>query len=278
MKNPKKSPAANHARFEQFAAAIRALDLGRVAKPKDIPPVFNLDRDGGLSSHYIPFDYVNPAAKLVLVGITPGFTQWKNAMREAKRQLAESKEASQANLAAVKRVGAFSGTLRPNLIALLDHVGLNQWLGLASCNALFADASNLVQTGSILHHPVFIDGRNYSGTPNMVRTAFLQRQIDAHFTAEVAAYPAAVFVPLGASVSQGLLWLAERGVIARDRILSGLPHPSGANIERIAYFLGRKRRDTLSDKTNPDLLDTAREALQEQVRRLARTASPNVKA
>jgi hypothetical protein len=31
---------------------------------------------------------VNGAARVVLVGISPGFVQWKNAVREARRQLA----------------------------------------------------------------------------------------------------------------------------------------------------------------------------------------------
>lgn len=260
----------NHKRFAHYAPAIRELDLGRIGKPADIPRVFDLGREGRLSSHYIPFDYVNPAARLVLVGITPGFTQWKNAMLEAQRQLADA-AALRPDLAAVKRAGAFSGTLRPNLIALLDHIGLHRWLGLASCDALFGSASHLVHTESILHHPIFIDGRNYNGTPDMVRTPFLQRQIEAHFAATARTLgPAAVFVPLGPGVSAGMRWLAQQGVIEQDRILHGLPHPSGANIERIAYFLGRKDRATLSTKTNADKLDALRRELQAQVRGLDR--------
>ncbi|TAM88309.1 MAG: hypothetical protein EPN41_06025 [Candidimonas sp.] len=250
--------------FTHFAAAIRRLDLDRVARPADIPKVFDLGREGRLSSHYIPFDYLNPAARLVLVGITPGFTQWKNAMRAAQRQLAAG-EPARANLEDVKRAGAFSGPLRPNLIALLDCIGLNRWLGLASCDVLFGAASHLVQTGSILHHPIFIDGRNYNGTPSMLRSPFLRGRIETYFAAEAAALSSAVFVPLGPRVGEGVLWLAREGVIPRDHVLAGLPHPSGANIERVAYFLGRKARDTLSNKTNPVVLDAARAALQAQV-------------
>lgn len=254
-------------RFEHFAPAIGKLDLDRIGKPADIPKVFDLGKDGRLSSHYIPFDYVNPTARLVLVGITPGFTQWKNAMREAQRQLAAG-ASTQAALAAIKQAGAFSGALRPNLIALLDHIGLHRWLGLASCGALFDTAAHLVQTASILHHPVFIDGRNYNGTPDMTRTRFLQQQIEAYFSREAASLDKAVFVPLGPRVSEGLRWLAQRGVIAQDRALHGLPHPSGANVERIAYFLGRKDRSTLSTKTNADKLDALRGELRARVRGL----------
>ncbi|MFM0053777.1 hypothetical protein PQR51_30240, partial [Caballeronia grimmiae] len=74
-------------RFAQFAPAIQALELDRINAPSDIPASFLLGQEKKLTSHYIPFDSVNPAARLVLVGVTPGFTQWKNAMREAQRQL-----------------------------------------------------------------------------------------------------------------------------------------------------------------------------------------------
>jgi hypothetical protein len=69
-------------------------------------------------------------------------------------------------------------------------------------------------------------------------------------------------------VSEGLDWLAERGVIDASRILHGLPHPSGANAERVAYFLGRKDKGTLSANTNGDQLDATREALIAQVNAL----------
>jgi hypothetical protein len=70
---------------------------------------------------------------------------------------------------------------------------------------------------------------------------------------------------MGASVGEGLDWLAAQGVLRADRILHGLPHPSGANAERVAYFLGRKDRSALSSKTNGAQLDAAREALQAQM-------------
>jgi hypothetical protein len=200
----------------------------------------------------------------VLVGITPGFTQWRNAMREAQRQLSAGASTDTAHLAA-KRTGAFSGAMRPNLIALLDHIGLQRWLGLASCEALFGAASHLVQTTSILRHPVFVDGANYNGTPNMVRTPFLRRHIEAHFAEEARTLDKAVFVPLGPKVSEGLDWLAQRGVIPADRILHGLPHPSGANAERIAYFLGRKDRGALSAKTDASRLDRLNRDLEQRV-------------
>lgn len=51
----------------------------------------------------------------------------------------------------------------------------------------------------------------------------------------------------------------ERGLLRHGQVLRGLPHPSGANAERIAYFLGRKPRHKLSTKTRPESLDAGRE-------------------
>jgi hypothetical protein len=78
--------------------------------------------------------------------------------------------------------------------------------------------------------------------------------------------PDALFVPLGDSVSEALMWLVEEGVLKRGQILDGLPHPSGANNERIAYFLGRKSIQALSSRTDPRKLDAAR---QEMIGRVA---------
>ena len=78
-----------------------------------------------------------------------------------------------------------------------------------------------------------------------------------------------MFVPLGDKVSEALHFLATQGVLARDRILDGLPHPSGANAERIAYFLGTKNRVALSVKTNPEKIDLARKDIMRRVLALA---------
>jgi hypothetical protein len=63
----------NNNRFAHFASAIQTLELDRISQPSDLPASFLLGQDGSLTSHYIPFDHVNSSARLVLVGITPGF-------------------------------------------------------------------------------------------------------------------------------------------------------------------------------------------------------------
>ena len=243
--------------FSHYASAIRSLDLNKVTDAMQIPKSFLLGTDGGLSSHYIPFDHVNQSAKVVLVGITPGFTQWKNAMQEAQIQLLNGATLENAH-AAAKNVGAFSGAMRPNLVALLDSIGVQKWLKIYSCDSLFTTNSYLVQSTSILSHPIFVNGANYSGAPNMIKTAFLQEQLLKYFAKEAEQLKTALYIPLGPKVSEGLGWLVKQGVLRDEQILNGLPHPSGANAERIAYFLGRKAKEALSIKTNAAQLDAVR--------------------
>ena len=79
-------------------------------------------------------------------------------------------------------------------------------------------------------------------------------------------------MPLGPAASEALNWLIELGLVEARRALLGLPHPSGANGERIAYFLGKKSRDTLSQKTNPAALDKARAELASKIDKLRQSA------
>ena len=250
--------------FDRYADAIRRLELDRIATSADIPEQFLLAREGRYSSHYIPFESVNLAARVVVVGISPGFVQWKNAMREAQRQMALGADRDTV-LRAARQAGAFSGAIRPNFVALLDAIGVQRWLGIASCASLFGADAQLVHIGAILRHPVFVDGRNYSGTPAMPRQAFLREETLRWFAHEAAMLPDALYIPMGASVSEGLDWLARQGIVKAERILHGLPHPSGANAERVAYFLGRKERSALSGKTNGAQLDAARQSLLAQM-------------
>ena len=116
---------------------------------------------------------------------------------------------------------------------------------------------------------LFPRGENYSGTPNMTRHPLLREQLTTYFAEDAKALPKAVFVPLGDKVADALHFIADQGLLERSRILDGLPHPSGANAERIAYFLGRKTRSALSAKTDPDKLDRARENMIRKVMALA---------
>lgn len=218
---------------------------------------------------YAPFDHVNLAAKIVVVGMTPGAYQAENAQAAAASALRSGKSLDEASRMA-KAHASFSGEpMRSNLVAMLDNIGVASLLGLQSTESLWSTDSNLVHFTSALRYPVFIDGKNWSGSPDMVRTPRLREWLLKYTGAELSVLREALIVPLGPKVAAAMKHLAGLGMIESDLILDGLPHPSGANAERIAYFLGRKHADKLSSKTNPVSLDTARDALRLRVARLA---------
>jgi hypothetical protein len=99
----------------------------------------------------------------------------------------------------------------------------------------------------------------------MLKTPLLKSMIDACLADEARRLSKAVWLPLGAQPARALDYLCSRGLLDRKQVLVGLPHPSGANAERVAYFTGRKTREALSSKTNPATLDAARRKLRGQV-------------
>jgi hypothetical protein len=151
--------------------------------------------------------------------------------------------------------------MRSNLVDVLDHVGVARLLGIATTASLWERDSRLVQFTSALRYPVFVEGANYSGAPDMLATPLLAAQLHRYLAAEMAQLPKAIYVPLGPKVAAAVEAVARQVGINPNQVLSGLPHPSGANGERIAYFLGRKARSALSSKTSPDGLDQSRDRL-----------------
>ena len=218
-----------------------------------------------LSSYYTPFDYLSADAKIVIVGICPGRTQWQNSIIACKEALSEQQDI-QTILKHTKQSGAFSGPIRNNLVKILDHIGLNQNLKINSTASLFQENQHLVHMNSVLKQAIFVNGKNYAGThPNILKHQFLLQHIHDYFIPEVKQLPNALYLPMGKCVLDVLHYVSSLGYLKPEQILKGLPHPSGANAERIQYFLGLKSADTLSNKTNPVQIDTAKAALLTQL-------------
>jgi len=260
--------------FPQFASSISRLSDSQLAGRLSLDPALRLFKNGDLESWYTPFEHVNESAKIVVVGITPGETQLLNALREARVQLRAGASFDDA-LKAAKHVGAFSGPLRQHLVSLLDHVGFHAWLGISSTQDLFGASRHLLHSTSVLPHAVFIKGKNYNGTPDMLRHPVLRQSLIEHFSEKIAPLKQAVFVPLGDKVAKALDFLASEGLLSRDQILDGLPHPSPANVERIRFFIGKKSASELSAKTNAEKLVNARNSLMLRVQNLAKIERSN---
>jgi len=244
--------------FIRFASAIRSFNGA-----PDVPEL-QLVKEGDIGAYYAPFDLINSKARVVLVGITPGRTQAVNALLEAQKQLKLGATPAVA-MQKAKNTGSFSGGMRTNLTSMLDHIGLQKWLEIGSCDALFGNASHLLQSTSVLQFPVFVKGENYNGTPDPTSHPLLRQMLIEHFVPVLKALPNAAFVPLGPVPTKAMQWLLEKGYVSKVQMIQGLPHPSGANAERIQYFLGKKDISLLSVKTDPNKLDAARLGLRAAV-------------
>ena len=255
---------ANAQSITRYAEDISKLNFGNLNAASDLPKSLEIATLGNLSVYYAPFEYVNPKARMTIVGITPGFTQTRNALLEANRQL-RSGASADAALIAAKQTGAFSGAMRNALIEMLDYCGLNRWLGISSATELFTSRRELLQTTSVLPFPVFVDGKDYNGTPSMIKNPFLKQFLVEGSRKTLVGGASHVYVPLGPKVSEALNYLSQQGLINASQILDGMPHPSGANAERIAYFLGRKPKAALSSKTNGDKIDQEKRELLKKV-------------
>jgi len=232
-------------RFERYAETIRDLPPGALTREQILGDEFLLERDGDLSIHYIPFEWVNNAARVALVGITPGFTQMQLAYETARDGL-ENGDTHSDVLRAVERTASFAGTMRANLTRMLDELGLPALLGIEGTARLFAERDDLLHSTSALRDPVFVQGRNYTGSaPAIDATPMLVEKIVTGLGPELAQVPDAVVIPLGGAVERALRLLVIKGTLDADRCCFGFPHPSGANGHRTRIF--RENEDTLRD-------------------------------
>ena len=87
--------------FQKFQSVLRAPDAPTVRDPRLL-----IDQEGALQVYYAPFEYINPTARIVLVGITPGPTQMSNANAEARRVLLAGGSDTEA-IRTAKQVAAF---------------------------------------------------------------------------------------------------------------------------------------------------------------------------
>lgn len=218
--------------FSKYASAICSMSEAEPAAEIKRPQRLLLDsaivRGKRIEVAYAPFDHVNLAADIVIVGVTPGRQQMGNALVEARRALKSGSSESEA-MSAAKIFASFSGQMRTNLIAMLDSIGVNRLLGIESAKSLWKGDARRVHFTSALRYPVLVDSSDYSGAPSMLSTPLLREHLTKWFAGEMAALPNAVFVPLGPKVAEAVEMIARQLGLAREQVLAGLPHPSGAN-------------------------------------------------
>ena len=233
--------------FAHFRGAIESLPVGQKLQKSDLlTDRFRLYEDDRLAIFYVPFDYVKPEARLTLIGITPGWTQMELAFRTAGQGLRAGHTAEQVFFE-VDRTASFAGSMRTNLINMLDELGIGSALGLRTSEQLFAGHSVLVHTTSAVRYATFIKrgGRmyNYTGySPKVLQHARLKGYVENLLTDELERAAESLIVPLGKSVSEVLEFLVQKGHVDPDRCLLEFPHPSGANGHRKLQFREGKER------------------------------------
>ncbi|UUZ91356.1 hypothetical protein LJK87_37760 [Paenibacillus sp. P25] len=198
---------------------------------------FLMERHGSLEMYYAPHnEYVHPLTRVVIIGLTPGFTQMRIAIQEARAGL-EARLSNEEVCRLAKEAASFAGTMRIHLIDMLNALDLHRYLNLPSCEALFGERRALVHTTSLLRYPVFAQKKNYNGThPNLADNPFLKKVALGFVQEELEYMREALIIPLGKGVEGVLRLLVREGKLDAEQILWGFPHPSGANGHRLRQF------------------------------------------
>ena len=224
-----------------FKEIIQSLPLqDRYSKEELLIPELLIEKKDTIEIYYAPHnEYINPKAKVFIIGITPGFQQMSTAIAAARKglELGEEIEIIQYQC---KAAGRFSGPLRKNIVSMLDDIGLNTVLKINSCSDLFAKKDYLLHTVSLIPYSVFVNKKNYSGhTPNLIKNEFLMNYVYENFIKEYGSLEnkeQVLLIPLGKAVEEVLARLEAEGRIGKHQILKGFPHPSGANVNRLTQF------------------------------------------
>ncbi len=150
----------------------------------------------------------------------------------------------------------------------MDHIGLADYLGIESTAGLFDKHVDLGNLTSAIRYPTFLiqDGKE-TNFGNDIKPKSSLFSFAAPLTIEeIEKAPEAL---LFASWSKGKQLSSES--LKRNRIrknlLPQIPHPSGANAERIAYFLGKKKKEDLSAKPIRTRLTQKKHEIQKILRK-----------
>lgn len=228
----------------EYTQHISSNCLGSV---DDIPSKLRLYDDGEISIYYAPFDSVNESGKVAIIGLTPGFSQVCESYENYTSAISNGISHDQA-MKVAKGAASFAGTMRKNLISMLDGIGLPDAIGVNSCEQLFSSRPELLHATSALRYPVFRNGRNYSGNPLPIKHTELRSMVEDILEPELSTVANAVVIPLGKAVTSSLEYLVSKNKLDPSRCLIGFPHPSGANGHRKKQYMQNK--DDLSDQVS----------------------------
>src|SRR5690625_1480575 len=234
-----------YGKLNDFLPAIQSLDPNSYFTKGDLLiGSFLITKEANIQMYYAPHnEYVNKKAKVIIVGMTPGWQQMKNAFRQFIISQAAN-ESMENSLYHAKIAARFSGTMRENLIEMLDQCDLPRILNIPSSSYLFTDHHEFLHTTSVIKYPVFVNGKNYTGhQPQIQHSPLLSHYAYHLFAKEIHKIDQpALVIPLGKSVDQIILKLIAEQKLPHHYYVSGFPHPSGANGHRMKQFHHEKQR------------------------------------
>lgn len=123
---------------------------------------FLLGGEGRLAVFYAPFDWINIDARIVILGLTPGWKQTKIAFETVHAALRRGQSDEDA-ISAAKAQAAFAG-MRRRMCGWLDDLGVAEWLDISRTEDLFDAQRELPQSTSAIRYPVS-SGMTLASTP-----------------------------------------------------------------------------------------------------------------
>ena len=167
------------------------------------------------------------------------------------------------DLREIKRKNAFAGSMRPNLINMLDYIGVNNVLGIESCCSLWEEDFDKVDMTSLLKEATYDlkkDGSKmmFKDVKKIAKSEKLARMSEEGFVRNCSNYENDVlYVACGPGVYDVLKKLLAEGRIRG--VVVAIAHPSGANTGRIQCYLGNLEP---KDDSYVWCLERAKEAME----------------
>lgn len=237
-------------------------------------PALVVDQSGRDTVFYMPFEYVNDRARIVIVGITPGPNQMALAYDEVKTLSSRGMNEDQI-LLQVKKLAAFGdASMRPNLVKMLNAMRINELLGIGDAGELWSTSYDALHATSVIPHSGFRNGKMFAGSFDQVlRSEAFSSGFHRDFLPSLRALPhKAYFLALGPAPLDALQWCVSQGHIKEEQLLGALAHPSRSSGSQVDIYLGLKDPQYLKAKDpvrhRVEWLQRASQSLRQKLRKL----------
>lgn len=195
------------------------------------------------------FDYPNPDAVVVIVGITPGKNQLENGYKSSD-VIPISREESLRR----KKMYAFKG-LRDNINHMLDSIGVKKLLNIETCNTIWDYDFKSIDFTSLIKEAAF-EKKNgnlipFNDAEMINKSEKLNTKFRNGFVKDCEQYTKVkLFVACGHKVYNVLCGLKEEGIISSPII--AIAHPSNNNKIRILSYQGKEEKSLIECKNDAE--------------------------